>query len=768
MKHLIITIIAVLGFTLSVFGRDIKGRVVDVEGRPMEFVNAVLLKDSAFVTGAITNSNGEFCLSSDITASLILKLSCIGFDTKFVDITPDGELGDIKMANSNTQLREVVVKGNASKTHLRGNSLVTNVENSILANAGTAKDVLRQIPMVVEHNGNIEVFGKGAPVVYINGRKVSDSQELSILLSDNIRNVEVITNPGASYSADAKAVIRIRTKKPQGDGWSGTLRSTNGFQHYYQGADIINLKYRNGDFEVFSNFAYNVGKNQEKKSTEMTTLAKFKWDQQIATTNARRYDGIVGKLGFSWIINNNHSIGGYYQDEYGKNTTKSHLISNVLDNNVFYDKWETKADNTIKNTPRHAANVYYSGQIKKLNVDFNTDYIWNKGVQSSVNNEVSEMQNSQNVATYSTNKSRMFAEKLVLSYPVGKGVLKFGEEYINSMINNHFNTEYAGLNNAVSKIKEDNVACFVEVTQQIGKFSLGAGLRYEHVDYNYFENDYSENNLSRTYDNVFPSLNVATRLGKVQMSLSYSSRVERPTYSNLNANVSYLNRMTYESGNPRLQPTKLHSLEYMTVWKNYFAQISYSYFDKPIVNTTRPYSDDGEITILTYENFKKKHFFQAFAGGQFKVGVWQPRVNVGIFTQWFDILVNDKYKSMNNPIGILQWQNAVHLPLDIWLNIDGQWTTSGNDRNIHLSSSSYVNAKLYKDFCRKKLSVTLEARDIFNSSRSDFTLYSNAVTMFQRNFSEMRCVMFTLQYNFNVTNDRYRGTGAGNTEKKRF
>lgn len=768
MKHLIIAIVSVLGLSSSVFGRDIKGRVVDVGGRPMEFVNAVLLKDSAFVTGVITNSNGEFCLSSDFTAGLILRLSYIGFDLKFVDVTPDGELGDIKMASSNTQLKEVVVKGNASKTHLRGNSLVTNIENSVLANTGTAKDVLRQMPMVVEHNGNIEVFGKGAPVVYINGRKVSDSQELSTLLSGNIRNVEVITNPGASYSADAKAVIRIRTKKPQGDGWNGTLRSTNGFQHYYQSANMIDLKYRTGGFEVFSNFAYNVGENQENKATDITTLAKFKWDQQIATINAGRYNGIVGKLGFSWIINNNHSIGAYYQNEYGKNATKSHLISNVLENNVFYDKWETKADNTIKNTPRHAANAYYSGQIKRLNVDFNVDYIWNKGVRRSMNNELSQMHTSQSVATYSINKSRMFAEKLVLSYPIGKGVLKFGEEYISSMTNNHFDTEYAGLNNAVSKIKEDNTACFVEVTQQIGKFSLGAGLRYEHVDYNYFENAYSEGNLSKTYDNAFPSLNVATRLGKVQMSLSYSSRVERPTYSNLNANVSYLNRMTYESGNPRLQPTKIHSLESMAVWKNYFAQVSYSYFDNPIVNTTRPYSDDGEITLLTYENFKKKHFLQAFAGGQFKVGVWQPRVNVGIFTQWFDILVNHKDKSMNNPIGILQWQNAVHLPLDIWLNIDGQWTTSGNDRNIHLSGSSYVNAKLYKDFCGKKLSVTLEARDIFNGSRSDFTLYNNSVTMFQRNFNEMRCVMFTLQYNFNVTHDRYRGTGAGNTEKKRF
>lgn len=768
MKLLLLTIAIVLAFSSSTFGKDIKGRVLDENGKPMEFVNAALLQDSSFVSGVITNSNGEFNLSSDLTTGLKLRLSFIGFNTKYIDITPDGELGNIKMITSNTQLKDVVIKGNASKTHLKGNSLVTNVENSVLANAGTAKDVLRQVPMVIENNGNLEVFGKGSPVVYINGRKITDSQELSTLLSGNIRNVEVITTPGASYSADAKAIIRIRTKKLQGDGWSGTFRSANGFQHYFQSANMMDMKYRSGGFELFSNFVYNAGKNWEKKSTDMTTLAKSRWEQQLSTVNAKHYNGFLGKVGFSWVINNYHSIGAYYQNEYAKNINKSHLISNVLEDNEFYDKWETTADNIIKNTPRHAANMYYNGQIKKLNIDFNADYIWNKGIQNTENDEISQMQENRHVTTYSKNRSSMLAEKLVLTYPVGKGVLRFGEEYTSSRSNNQFNTEYADLNHAASKIKEENTTCFVEIMQQLGTFSISAGLRYEHVNYDYFEKANSDANLSRTYHNVFPSFNAATRLGNVQMSLTYSGRIERPTYSNLNANVSYLNRMTYESGNPRLQPTKLHSLEYMVVWKNYFAQVSYSYFDHPIVNTTKPYSNDGEITILTYENFKKKHFLQTFMGGQFKFGAWQPRINVGMFTQWFDIAVNGKDKSMNRPIGILQWQNAIHLPMDIWLNIDCQWTTSGNDRNIYISSSSYVNAKLYKDFCKKKLSVTIEARDIFNGSRQDVTLYNNAVTMFQKNFSDMRYVMFTLQYNFNVTHDRYRGTGAGNTEKKRF
>lgn len=165
--------IAILMLSSSVSGKDIKGRAVDMEGSPLEFVNAVLLQDSTFTIGTITNSNGEFRLSSDITTGLILRLSSIGYDTKFVDIPLDGELGEIKMTAANFQMNGVVVRGNASKTYLRGSSLVTNVENSVLANAGTAKDVLRQIPMIVENNGNIEVFGKGVPAIYEGTEKVN-------------------------------------------------------------------------------------------------------------------------------------------------------------------------------------------------------------------------------------------------------------------------------------------------------------------------------------------------------------------------------------------------------------------------------------------------------------------------------------------------------------------------------------------------------------------------------------------------------------------
>lgn len=124
---------------------------------------------------------------------------------------------------------------------------------------------------------------------------------------------------------------------------------------------------------------------------------------------------------------------------------------------------------------------------------------------------------------------------------------------------------------------------------------------------------------------------------------------------------------------------------------------------------------------------------------------------------------------MNTPIFMFQWQNAVHLPLDIWLNVDAQLMTRGWDNNTRLTNTPwYINAKLYKGFFNDAFSVTVEAKDLFNSAKSDFYLCSDAVQINQKDYSPGRSVMLTLQYRFNTTRDRYRGTGAGNAEKSRF
>ena len=180
------------------------GRIVDAHRRPVDFANVAILNvvDSTVVTGGVTNENGQFVIPCAVKKAIV-RVSCVGYQTASGTYNT-GKVGTIVLKDMTMHLQRVVVKSTRPVTTVKGNALVTNVAGSQLSHAGTANDVLRQVPMVTGRDGNFEVFGKGKPLIYINGRTVQDNNELSQLNSQDIKNVEVITNPGAKYDASVK------------------------------------------------------------------------------------------------------------------------------------------------------------------------------------------------------------------------------------------------------------------------------------------------------------------------------------------------------------------------------------------------------------------------------------------------------------------------------------------------------------------------------------------------------------------------------------
>ena len=769
MKQILLMLFAASA-VVSAFCREITGKVVDENDIPLDFVNVVLYRDSAYLAGAVTDTEGRFSISTDVNGDLTYKISFVGYETYLSEVPATGDMGIIKLTPSTVELGEVVVKATRPSTTMKGSAFVTNVEGSSLAIAGTANDVLVRVPMVVDNGGSIEVFGKGSPEIYINGRKVNDLQELSQLNSGDIKNVEVITNPGTAYAANVKSVIRIRTKPPKGDGFSGTLRSDNGFQHYFRTGNSLNLKYRTGGLEIFADYGWWRGNTRFDRLNDMlTTTLQGTYRQYVSTIGKEMYNDMTGKLGFSYMINDRHSIGAYYQNSRNRHHTDGTIPSEIWQDGELLDRYNSDVCNQATAVPRHYANLYYNGIIGQLNIDFNADYLWYKSHELTFNNELSEMGDDREVNTASTSRNRMFAEKLVMTYPLWKGQIEIGEEYTDTRTSNMFFANIPETPDADNRVDENNIAVFAELGQQFGRFMIGMGVRYEYVKFNYYEMRLLQEEQSKSYNNIFPSLNIATQVGKVRMGLNYTGKTVRPGYSQLDGAVSYINRLTYETGNPYLKPTKLQTVEYMLQWRQFFAQLSYTHFKDGVYHITEPYGQDGEATIIRTANLNHRHYLQAFAGGSFQVGVWQPKVNVGMMKQWLTLPVNGMPMRMNTPIFMLQWQNAVHLPFDIWLNVDSQLMTRGWDNNTRLTNTPwYVNAKVYKGFFSDAFSVTIEAKDLFDSAKNNFYLCSDAVQIQQRNFSPGRSVMLTLQYRFNTTRDRYRGTGAGNSEKSRF
>ena len=754
----------------AVYGREISGKVVGENNIPLDYVNVVLYRDSIYITGGVTDQAGMFSIPTDVSGNLSAKISFVGYETSELPVPASGNMGIINLKPSAVELGEVVVRAMRPLTTMKGNALVTNVEGSSLAVAGTANDVLTRVPMVVNTDGKLEVFGKGEPTIYINGRKVNDLQELSQLNSNDIRNVSVITNPGASYAANVKSVIIIRTKPPKGDGFSGTFRSDNGFQHYFRTGNSIDLKYRTGGLEVFANYGWWYGNNRDDRTNDMTTVtASGTYNQSFRTIGKQSYNDMTGKLGFSFMFNDSHSIGAYYQNSWNRHHTTGTIPSEVWLNGTLLDRYNSDLNNRFTALPCHNINMYYNGTVGRFNLDFNADYLWNKNRETAFSDELSELGDDRKVSTTSINRNRMFAEKLVVSHPLWQGQIRFGEEYTNTRTTNLFTANIPEVSDADNSVDESNIAAFVEFGRQFGRFNVGVGLRYEHVKFDYYEMGVHRDGQSKTYNNLFPSLNVSTQIGNIRMGLNYSGKTVRPGYGQLDGAVSYINRLTYETGNPYLKPTEIQTVEYMAQWRHFFAQLSYIYFKDGVYHITEPYGVDGEATIIRTANLDHRHYLQVFAGGQFQIGIWSPRVNVGMMKQWLTLPVDGKPMKMNTPGFLFQWQNAIHLPFDIWLNVDAKLMTNLWDNNMKLTNTPwYVNAKIYKGFLNNAFSVTIEAKDLFDTSRNEAAFYNDAVQLVQKNFTPGRSVMLTLQYRFNTTRDRYRGTGAGNSEKSRF
>ncbi|HZJ79470.1 MAG TPA: carboxypeptidase-like regulatory domain-containing protein [Dysgonamonadaceae bacterium] len=226
MKHFTLTLLSVFSLLFSIQAQ-LKGTLIDQDQQPIEFANIALysLPDSVMITGAVSDEKGDFMLNDNGAGidNAFLEISFIGYETQTVPAINNQTV--VMIAEAFT-LNEVVIKGNLPKIRLKNDALVTTVQHSVLSKTGTANDVLKRLPSLTGDDGEFSVFGKGEAKIYINNREMRNVSELDILNSEDIKDVEIVNNPGARYDASVKAVIRINTVRKVGDGFGFDVRSS--------------------------------------------------------------------------------------------------------------------------------------------------------------------------------------------------------------------------------------------------------------------------------------------------------------------------------------------------------------------------------------------------------------------------------------------------------------------------------------------------------------------------------------------------------------
>lgn len=769
MKRNFITLIIALVIALAAAASTFTGRVVDETNAPAPFVNVVLLNasDSAFVAGTTTDTDGRFSLTGNATRPIV-KITYLGYKTLVLDAAGN-DLGTITLEPEATMLGEVVVKGQRPAFKLTTEGLKTEVENTLLSKVGTAKAVLENLPGVQRKKDGVEVFGKGTPLIYINGRKLQSHTELDQISSEDIQSVELITNPGAKYDATVESVILIKTKRPQGEGFSFNTQAS-----YYaaERPDLdlgTNWNYRNKGLDVFGSVWYNDGRSKQDDDVILDVKADTLWHMDELMDIKSHYNSLYTSIGTNYIFNDNHSAGFRYDTKaYFLDRTSGTFTADVIANGQFYDHLDNSLYESTKHNMPHTLNAYYNGKVGKTSIDFNTDYVFFKNRETHYNDEVSQEQQSRTVTSYSAVRNQLCATKLVLSWNLWGGNLEVGSEYDHTRRNDDYINPEQVVPTSFTEQRENNYILFAEYARPLPFGQMKVGLRNENVTTNYYNQGVRIAEQSRSYHHLFPSVGFMAAAGPVQLIANYAAKIKRPYYHELSSSVTYANRFTWQSGNPLLKPSIRHEASLMAMYRWVTLMLNYKHTDDQIVNVGREVAGSESITWLYRENVDNEDAVMLMVTLSPRFGLYQPSLTMGMMKEWIKIPSPAGVISPERPIWIAQFNNNFRLTSTLTASADFSFTSKGNQENISLTKARYrLDLSVTKSFLGDHLSVMVKGHNLLNS-QDQVRLNYGARTLWQNSRNDSREVEFTVRYKFNAAQSKYKGTGAGSSEKERL
>ena len=787
MKKIVLRITAIMALmmmtmTASAKTQDWGGRVIDEKGEPMPYVNVVLLSlpDSAFVQGAMTDMDGVFKIVTDVNEGLF-KVTSVGYQTLYINA---GQNLTIQMKEDTQLLNEVVVKGQLPKTHVKGDAMRTTVAGTILEKAGTVSDALSKIPSLeAERDGGVKVLGRGDAEVYINGRRVQDMKELSRLRSDQIQHVDVVQNPGARYAASTKAVVRITLKKAQGEG----LSFQNSTQYMYQYGGSLNnnfvANYRTGGLDVTGSFW--VGTYNHYKGLQVNDMLYYVGPDQVtghSTQEIRHpWHAWSPQLQVNYMVDENHTFGAYYKyDRTPKSETKGDYLTDMFENGILTERsasyiWQDQ------NVKKHIFNAYYNGKVGELGIDLNIDGLFDDtktpGRTTEQTTTVGAAPVDRTIENNTNSANNFWASKLIFSYPVLMGNLSLGGEYSYNHRTDAYTfqaTDAVPVKSTDTEINEKSSAIFLEYGRQFGKLYAQAGLRYEHLTNDYFNFGVKEDEVCRDYGDWFPTATISAPIGKMQLSLSYRRDIQRPNYGNLTSSTIYVNRYTYQSGNPYLKPTYTHSLVLNAAYQWANLSVNYGRLKNSETMSTEPFpgSTDPLISLVRPINSEEDYNQLSLSlSANPTIGKWHPLwYAFTVFQNYKTPTANGTIKTLNDPYVTLVWNNDIELPHSFRLSANAQWATKGDYNNFSITSQRFdLTLGVQRDFNLRRLGMlTLDVRctDVLNTNKTAAVVYG--IRELSTDNPARRTFLVNLNWKFNEARSKYRGSGAGEKQKARM
>ena len=589
MKRIFIFSVALMCAIVSFAQTNLAGKVQDTQSNPVVYATVSLLRqDSSLVTGAITDDAGAFALSAP-SGKYLLQVSFIGYQTVCQSVRTGSKDLLLTLREETEQLGEVEVKAKKQLIERQFDKIVLNVSNSPFAMGSNGKDLLKKAPGVnVDKDGNVTVNGKSVEV-YIDGRpSYLSGQQLKAMLEgtdgSTIEKIEIISNPSAKYDASGQGgIINIKTKRNMMQGLNGTLTAAYGGMYY---GDIkkwhnnemfsLNLNYRTDKTYTFGSLtqAYanqNIG--VEIGSTYLDTLTKTTTERYDNSEYDCAFQYYMAKIGNDWFIDSVNTFGFIFQAPFM-------IIRQSVPDGRGYGY--TKVGNDItENSMLTISSPMFSQQYT---ANLNYTHVFNDSLERELTANIDYNRNGwdqtndqSNTYTYPTRPDSVLhtglkinTNQIVDIYSAKldfqtrfwqTGMIETGAKWALSNTDNRMTTD--SLLNGISSptahsdftYSEHVAALYISVAKQFGQhFNAKLGLRgeYTHSRGNWLSADSTS---TKDYFNLFPTAFLGYNpTDKWAMNVSYTRRIKRPSYYQLNPFRSYIDAHNYSEGNPELTP----------------------------------------------------------------------------------------------------------------------------------------------------------------------------------------------------------------------
>lgn len=788
---------------------NITGKIIESSSnKPIEYGNIVLftVKDSSMITGAVSNSDGNFNLEKVPFGRYYATISYIGYSKEIINdimITPKAlevNLGTISLKVSAVVTEDVLISGEKDMIMNNLDKKIVNVDQNIASSGGTALDVMQNVPSVtVDADGTVSLRGSSNVTILVDGKPsglsgISSSDVLGQIPASQIDHIEVVTNPSVRYDPEGTSgIINIILKKKRDNGFNGITSLNAGTGDKYNGS--LNLNYKYEDFNFFGSYdnRFNIF-NGEGNSTRISEISSNSALLNQVSTNNNKMKFHNFNAGADYFINDKNTLTLSMRHRNFDMTSSNSSSDNNFNSLNELNRSLLRLNTFSRDVKFFEYNANYKKSYDDKRRELTADLIYST-VKMNFGNDINQqttLYNNNNTSSFPVNRNNFtkngqdfFIAQANYIMPSGeKGRIETGfkssfrnlfsesDNKILDQSNNQWTTEL-NKNYYINFDEQIHAAYAIFADNAFGlKYQLG--LRSENVKTII---DLQSKNIkyNKDYFAFYPSVHLAKSFSETdEIQLSYSRRVDRPNNRQLNPFIDDTDSLNISYGNPLLDPqfTNSYELGYNTLFgKTSLMGTLFFRQTNDIISAINVINNNG-ITTTTFENIaKSKNFGIELLWNQPLAQWWRFNSSFSLFRSE---IISD------NPLNIFEnkntnWNIRFNSNMTLWTGIQFQLIGfysapstfmsggggGGFGPSVSLAQGKtseiyFVDLALRKDYMQGDLSVTLRITDIFNTRKFGMETFGNGFSSTSERRMDSRAVYLGLSFKINNYQNKQR------------